>query len=85
MSLKDYNYSATQLLDACNIRDRTIKISNISIGASLEHLNSLGNTGKEFDGGCDGIDALCYQLDKFTCEKAIKTLQKVLKRFEDIK
>ena len=84
MSLKDYNYSATQLLDAVTITCMGKK-RNASIGMGLSELVSLYKVGKEFDGDCDGLDALCYHLDKYTCEEAIKALKKVLERFEEKK
>ena len=85
MSLKHYNYSATELLDAVMVNNlKNGKKSDISVGTSLKHLGRLVNTGKEFKGDCDGLDALCYHLDSFTCKETIKSLQKILKRFKEI-
>ena len=85
MGLKEYDYSQDELLGAVNVPIRmTGDPSGISIGRALEYLKSLSEVGKEFQGDCDGLDALCYHLDKYTCEDAIKVLQAVLKRFEEL-
>ena len=87
MSLKEYNYSATELLDAVDISFRIAPKmkrgkSGITIGRALEYVTELGVRDKDFQGDCDGIDAMCYHLSKYTIQDAIDTLQKVLKRFE---
>jgi len=82
MSLNDYNYSPTELLDATGITCMGEQ-RNASIGMGLACLNSLAKTGKEFTGDCDGLDALCYHLNGYACEEAIKSLEKVLKRFKE--
>ena len=77
------DYSPKQLLDACGIECNGEK-RNASIGMGLENLNSLGQIPAEFDGDLDGIDALCYHLDIHTCQKAIKTLERIIKRFNEM-
>jgi hypothetical protein len=55
---------------------------NVSIGASLEKLNSVASIPDEFDGGCDGLDALCYHLGGHDVEQAIISCQKIMARFK---
>jgi hypothetical protein len=74
-----------QLLDAVKIIPSNARgCPTVSIGQSLEALNSLAKVPKEFDGDCDGIDALCYHLSGGTCKRAIENLQRVLARFKEI-
>ena len=73
-------YSPTELLNATQVKFQGHK-RNASIGMALETMNSLAQTDECFKGEADGIDALCYHLDKFTCEKSIQTLQKIIERF----
>jgi len=86
MSLKDHNYSPTELLDAVKIthfpRFKNREKSDISVGRALDFIGELEDTGKIFQGDLDGIDALCYHLSKHTIQNAIDVLQKVLNRFE---
>ena len=77
-------YSPTQLLNAVGITDPMGKPRNASIGMGLDALNRLAKIPNEFDGNCDGLDALCYHLNSYTVIEAIDSLQKVLKRFEEL-
>jgi len=85
MGLKEYNYSPTQLLEATAVRHPILGPMECSIGMALDTLVYLSEIGKEFDGDCDGIDALCYHLSGSQCSEAIRALRKVLERFEEIK
>jgi len=76
--LENYKYSPTELLNAVKIDEP------YSIGHALERLSSLADVGVEFQGGCDGLDALCYHLDRCTCERTILALKMVLKRFDNM-
>lgn len=51
----------------------------VSIGMALESLSNLGHEGDSHD----GLDALTYTLSSNCCEKGIKALQMVMKRFAD--
>ena len=76
MSLKDNKYSQIELMEAVSITCMGKK-RNASIGMGLDCLNNLvTSTAEEFKYDCDEIDALCYHLDRYTCEEAIKSLQK---------
>lgn len=81
MSLNDYKYSPDQLLNLASVHCSENQKA-VSIGMALDKLSSVSKIGKELDGDCDGLDALCYHLSGPTCEKAIESLQAVLKRFE---
>jgi len=59
------------------------ELHSVSIGMALDHLFSVSNIGKEFQGDADGIDALCYHLSGFQCSKAIVALSAVQQRFQD--
>ena len=82
---KGKNYSPSELLRACKVEDRDNLITDVSIGMALDRLISLGSIGPEFQGNCDGIDALCYHLDGITVKDAMKILQKILERVEEYK
>lgn len=84
--LNRYTYSADELMKACKVeipyyRDEEM---GVSIGIALDSLIRLSQVGKEFQGDCDGLDALCYCLDGYTCENAIDALNKVLNRFKEL-
>ncbi len=81
MSLKDCNYSATELLDAVKV-DAPHKFA--TIGRSLGVLIKLSQEDAIYKGDCDGLDALCYHLDGYTVQQSIEALQKVLQRFKEI-
>ena len=83
-AMKNRTYSPSQLLNANEITVMGIG-RKTSIGSGLSSLNDLADTPQEFDGNCDGIDALCYCLDRYTVEKTIDNLKKVLQRWEDMK
>jgi len=51
---------------------------------ALDTLASLADVPDEFEGKCDGVDALCYHLSACQCTKAIIALQKVLERFKHV-
>ena len=71
--------------DPDELKERLIqvikRISKVSVGAALRHLNELAATGKEYSGGCDGLDALCHHLDIHTVQRAIIALDRVSQRF----
>ena len=73
-----YDYSATELLSSCKVED-----TDVSIGRALDRLASVVDVGEEYQGGCDGVDALCYHLDAYTCTRAIEALQRVMARFAE--
>lgn len=54
----------------------------VSIGRALDKLHSIATTGKELEGGRDGLDALTYHLSGNTCSKGIAALTAVMQRFE---
>ena len=76
-----FDYSATELLEVCRLEPHETVGGVPSVGMGLRRLVSVAEIGQEFQGGCDGIDALCYHLDRYTCEAAIEALHKVLARF----
>lgn len=84
MGLKKYDYSSSQLLEACAVQHPIQGPSNVSVGMALDTLASLADIPDEFEGDCDGLDALCYHLSACQCEKAIVALQKVLERFKHV-
>ncbi len=59
--------------------------TKVSIGAALDKLHQVATTGKEFDGGKDGLDALCYHLSGSTCKKAMSALESVMMRFSSLR
>lgn len=81
MNWKDY--SPTELLSMSRV-DPRVDGGDVSIGMALDHLVRVSTLpGTEFQGGNDGIDALCYHLNGGTCQRAIDALNKVLQRFRD--
>ena len=56
--------------------------NSASVGKALETMNRLASWGPELEGESDGLDALCYHLTGHHCTESIKTLQRVLHRFE---
>jgi len=85
MSLNNYKYSSNELHDAVRVRNRLGTQTEASIGMALDHLTKLANVPQEFQGDCDGVDALAYHLDEFTCKNSLAALNKVLQRFEELK
>jgi len=83
MGLNQYDYSPDQLLNAASVEVADGR-SRVSIGTSLRWLHTLGNIPDEFEGGCTGLDALCYHLSAGSCDKAIETLYRVKKRFKEL-
>jgi hypothetical protein len=83
MGLNEYDYSPSQLL-----RIASVPVSDgcdrVSIGMALSQLHSVSTMPDELEGGCTGLDALCYHLSGVTCTNAIEALQRVLRRFEEL-
>ncbi len=76
------DYSPTELLGMSRVPPSR-EDGPVSIGMALAYLSSVSKIGDEFQGGCDGLDALCYHLGLGTVDNAIEALQKVKQRFND--
>lgn len=85
MSLDNYDYSATELLELTRVPHPFPHLPSdaprhVSVGMALDHIAELGKV-TDLKGDCDGIDALCYHLCKSDVDNAIDVLQKVINRF----
>lgn len=76
------NYSPSELLEVCRVKNLSDPGGEISIGCALDHLNRLGRVPNEFQGDASGLDALCYHLDKVTVCQSIDTLKAILRHWE---
>lgn len=80
MGLNEYDYSSDELLGAATVTPYPSN-NKISMAKALNDISELAETDSIFKGDCDGLDALCYHLDGYTVDKAIRSLKKVKERF----
>lgn len=78
------DYSSSELMALVQVPPtRAVAGPQVSIGTALHHLDVIADIPDECQGGCDGLDALCYHLDETTVRKAISALHAVLDRFKE--
>ena len=54
--------------------------NQVSFATALECLHSVASIGGEFEGGCDGLDALCYHLSMHSVSQGEDALRMIRQR-----